>query len=71
MTHAVLLVGYGKTKDGKAFWKLQNSWGTSWGKKGYGMVARGKNMCAIANLASYPVLDSPETWEFELESKSA
>jgi len=56
LTHAVLIVGYGEDKDGKKFWKIKNSWGRQWGVKGYGHMARGKNMCAISNLASYPVL---------------
>lgn len=68
LTHAVLLTGYGTTKDGKDYWTLQNSWGDAWGEKGYGKVARGKNMCAIANLASYPVLKEPENWEFSSEA---
>ena len=67
LTHAVLLVGYG-TEKGKKYWKLQNSWGKSWGEKGYGKVVRGKNMCAIANLASYPVLHAPESWTFSSEA---
>jgi len=70
LTHAVVLTGYGTTKDGKDFWTLQNSWGETWGNKGYGNVVRGKNMCAIANLASYPVLEKPETWEFTTQAEA-
>merc|ERR1711998_171546 len=62
LTHAVLVVGYGTTSEGTDFWKLQNSWGKDWGTNGYGKIARGKNMCSISNLASYPVLEKPETW---------
>jgi cathepsin L len=65
LTHAVLVVGYGTTEDGKDYWKLQNSWGKAWGTEGFGKIARGKNMCAISNLASYPVIEKPETWRFE------
>jgi len=68
LTHAVLVVGYGKTGDGKKYWKLKNSWGKLWGQGGYGMMARGKNMCSIANLASYPVLASPKEWDLSERS---
>jgi len=64
LTHAMLIVGYGTDSGGKDYWKVQNSWGKNWGEEGYGKIARGKNMCAIANLASYPVLDKPEEWSF-------
>ena len=33
--HAVILVGAGTTEDGIDYWLVRNSWGTSWGDKGY------------------------------------
>ncbi|KAK2175530.1 hypothetical protein NP493_721g03031 [Ridgeia piscesae] len=54
--HAMLVVGYG-THKGRKYWLLKNSWGTSWGLKGYVMLARdSKNTCGIANYASYPIV---------------
>jgi len=55
LTHGLLVVGYGED-DGKKYWKVKNSWGTTWGDGGYGHVIRGKNMCAIGNWANYPMI---------------
>ncbi|XP_053312536.1 dipeptidyl peptidase 1 [Spea bombifrons] len=50
--HAVLLVGYGvDSTTGEKYWIVKNSWGESWGEKGYFRIRRGTNECAIESIA--------------------
>jgi len=44
--HAVTGIGYG-TKDGTAYWLLQNSWGKGWCDNGYFRILRGSNFVNI------------------------
>ncbi|XP_035622511.1 cathepsin O isoform X4 [Oncorhynchus keta] len=46
--HAVLVTGYDTTGD-VPYWIVQNSWGTSWGNKGYVYIKMGDNVCGIAD----------------------
>ena len=50
--HAVLLVGYG-TENGVDYWKVKNSWASSWGENGYFRVVRNKNMLGLGSGATY------------------
>merc|ERR1711920_648066 len=59
INHAVLAVGYG-TQNGQDYWKVKNSWGTSYGEDGYVRLLRGKGgkgECGIlSGPPSYPVV---------------
>ncbi|CAF0927531.1 unnamed protein product [Didymodactylos carnosus] len=59
LNHAVLVVGYGRDQNlNLDYWIIRNSWGQSWGEKGYFRMARNKNkMCGISvwNDAAYLV----------------
>ncbi|KAL3739950.1 hypothetical protein ACJRO7_021261 [Eucalyptus globulus] len=57
--HAVAIVGYGKTPDGIDYWLLKNSWGETWGEKGYMRILRNSGvqggLCGLVTQASLPV----------------
>jgi len=53
LDHGVLAVGY---DNSEMSWKVKNSWGASWGEKGYVRLAKGSDTCGIAQQPSYPTL---------------
>jgi len=53
LDHGVLAVGYGD-EGTTPYWKVKNSWGTSWGEAGYIRICRNSNKCGLANEPSYP-----------------
>ncbi|KAG1674682.1 hypothetical protein FOA52_007206 [Chlamydomonas sp. UWO 241] len=69
LNHGVLLVGYASAaaadsdNDADRHYIVKNSWGSTWGEKGYFRLAYGGHqkggLCGIASAASYPVKTSP------------
>jgi len=53
LDHALLIVGWGNAENwiGEVipYWLVKNSWGEDWGENGYFRIARGVNLCGIAN----------------------
>jgi C1A family cysteine protease len=55
LDHGVLAVGFG-TLSGTDYWKVKNSWGSSWGDNGYVLIQRGTDKCGIGKQPSYPTV---------------
>ena len=59
LDHGVLLVGYGSEENGD-YYLLKNSWGETWGDKGYIKIGRGSEFnsgngqCGVLMQGSYP-----------------
>lgn len=55
LDHAVEIVGYG-TQNGIDYWKVRNSWGTTWGEDGYILIERSgsTNDVGVCGIAAEP-----------------
>jgi len=51
VNHAVQAVGVDDSNGG--YWKVRNSWGSSWGESGFIRLAYGKNTCNVSYKPSY------------------
>jgi C1A family cysteine protease len=65
LDHGVLAVGFGTdAASGKDYFIVKNSWGPSWGDKGFIKIAKNTTqqagICGIASQPSYPVVDAPK-----------
>jgi len=51
--HCVQVVGY-DSSNSPPYWIIRNSWATSWGEQGYLRLEMGKDLCHVADDATFP-----------------
>ncbi|EER94674.1 ervatamin-C [Sorghum bicolor] len=59
MNHAITVVGYGADSSGVKYWLVKNSWGQTWGERGYLRMrkdVRQGGLCGIALDLAYPIV---------------
>nr|XP_027225551.1 tubulointerstitial nephritis antigen-like isoform X1 [Penaeus vannamei] len=56
-THSVKLIGWGEARVMGVgivkYWLAENSWGSSWGERGYFKIRRGSNECGIESFCCW------------------
>ncbi|VFQ75939.1 unnamed protein product [Cuscuta campestris] len=59
INHAVTAVGYGTDPSGMKYWLLKNSWGPTWGERGFLRLLRDSGVpegqCGVATQSSFPL----------------
>jgi len=53
LNHCVQIVGFDTSKSSSSYWIVRNSWGSSWGEKGYVRMEFGTNACGLADEVTF------------------